>query len=104
MTDPELIRRAEAAGIAPCYLDWREQKVEGSEETLAAILDALDSAPRVTTVTPATPVTSATSATGATGATGATAADAATDVLARPRVPDGRSWGFTIQLYSVRSR
>jgi 4-alpha-glucanotransferase len=107
MTDPELIRRAEAAGIAPCYLDWREQKVEVSEETLAAILDALDSAPRVSTVTSATSatgVTSATSATTVTTATSATAADAATDVLARPRVPDGRSWGFTIQLYSVRSR
>ena len=45
MTDPELIRRAEAAGIEPRYLDWREQEVEVSEGTLTAILDALDSAP-----------------------------------------------------------
>ena len=46
MTDPELIRRAEAAGIAPCYLDWREQRTEVSAETLAAILAALDAVPQ----------------------------------------------------------
>ena len=45
MTDPELIRQAEAAGIAPCYLDWREQPAEVSAETLAAILAALDAVP-----------------------------------------------------------
>src|SRR5260221_14779321 len=45
MADPTLIRRAEAAGIAPSYLDWREQRVEVSDETLAAILDALNSVP-----------------------------------------------------------
>ena len=95
MTDPELIRRAEAAGIAPCYLDWREQRTEVSAETLAAILAALDAVPqpprerreagRHGSVDPAP------------GPDGAT-------VPARPRVPDGRSWGLTVQLYSVRSR
>ena len=42
MTDPELIRRAEAAGVAPYYSDWRRERVEVGEDTLAAILDALD--------------------------------------------------------------
>src|SRR6202035_3272315 len=45
MTDRTLIRRAEAAGIAPRYLDWRGQQVEVSAETLAAILGALYSVP-----------------------------------------------------------
>ena len=45
MTDPELIRRAEAAGIAHHYRDWRGEEVAVSEETLAAILVALDEAP-----------------------------------------------------------
>jgi 4-alpha-glucanotransferase len=85
MTDPELIRRAEAAGIAPWYLDWREQRVEVSDETLAAILAALDSAPEI----------------GGEGAPGAVTGDAGAP---RPRVPAGRSWGLTVQLYSVRSR
>jgi 4-alpha-glucanotransferase len=94
MTDPQLIRRAEAAGIAPWYLDWREQRVEVSDETLAAILAALDSVPEV--------------AGGAGGARGA--GEAAPGAVTagggarRPRVPAGRSWGLTVQLYSVRSR
>ncbi len=85
MTDPELIRRAEAAGIAPRYRDWREQEVEVGGETLTAILDALDSVPDVAGQARA----------GEPGGSGE---------FARPRVPERRSWGFTVQLYSVRSR
>jgi 4-alpha-glucanotransferase len=85
MADPTLIRRAEAAGIAPGYLDWRGQQVEVSDETLIAILDALDIAP------------AAAAEAAGTGPEGAGA-------FGRPRVPDGRSWGFTVQLYSLRSR
>jgi 4-alpha-glucanotransferase len=89
MTDRELIRRAEAAGIAPCYLDWREERVEVSGETLAAILAALDSVP---------------DADGGTRGSGPEcAARRAGQDGTRPRAPGGRSWGFTVQLYSVRS-
>src|ERR1700684_3278873 len=45
MADPTLIQRAEAAGIAPEFRDWRGQQVAVSEQTLTAILDALDSVP-----------------------------------------------------------
>ena len=83
--DPELIRRAEAAGIAPRYRDWRDQDAEVSAETLAAILDALDSGP-----VPAGPPPG--DQPGQLGEPGP------------PRVPGRRSWGFTVQLYSVRSR
>jgi 4-alpha-glucanotransferase len=97
MTDPELIKRAEAAGIAPWYLDWREERVEVSDETLAAILAALDSVPEA--------VPGAASA--AVPARGQAPAGQPGDDDAgapRPRIPAGRSWGFTVQLYSLRSR
>ncbi|HEY7015752.1 MAG TPA: 4-alpha-glucanotransferase [Streptosporangiaceae bacterium] len=82
--DPELIRRAEAAGIAPRYRDWRDHETEVSAETLTAILDALDSVP---------------------GPSGAPPGDSEhLGEPGRPRVPGRRSWGFTVQLYSVRSR
>src|ERR1700733_2103551 len=95
MTDPELIRRAEAAGIAPCYLDWREQRTEVSAETLAAILAALDAVPQ--------PPPERRGAGQSGSGVPAPGRDGAT-VPSRPRVPGGRSWGLTAQLYSVRSR
>ena len=95
MTDPELIRRAEAAGIAPCYLDWREQRTEVSAETLTAILAALDAVPE--------PPRERLGA-GAPGSAGPAPGRDGAAVPARPRVPDARSWGLTVQLYSVRSR
>ena len=42
VTDPELIRRAENAGIAASYENWRHERVEVPAETLAAILAALE--------------------------------------------------------------
>ncbi len=93
MADLTLIRRAEAAGIAPSYLDWREQRVEVSGETLAAILDALDSVP------------GASADAGGSRPCGVAGRPGAEDPrTARPRVPGDRSWGFTVQLYSLRSR
>ncbi|HTW03197.1 MAG TPA: 4-alpha-glucanotransferase [Streptosporangiaceae bacterium] len=92
MTDAELIRRAEAAGIAPWYRDWREQRVDVSDATLAAILAALDRVPSVPEV--AVPEVAVPEV-----------AVAPADIGGgRPRVPAGRSWGLTVQLYSVRSR
>lgn len=104
MTDSQLIRRAEAAGVAPRYRDWRGRQVEVGGETLAAILDALD-----------VPGGAADGWTGAAdGWTGAAAAPEGSapggpDRTPRGpdrtlRAPDGRSWGFTVQLYSLRSR
>jgi 4-alpha-glucanotransferase len=85
MADPVLTRRAEAAGIAPSYVDSRGRRVEVSGETLTAILAALDGVPG-----------GAAEAAG-NGREGAGA-------RARPPVPGDRSWGFTVQLYSARSR
>ncbi len=95
MTDPELIRRAEAAGIAPCYLDWREQRTEVSAETLAAILAALDAVPDPARERRAP---------GQRGGRDLGRRSGDAKIPARPRVPDRRSWGLTVQLYSVRSR
>jgi 4-alpha-glucanotransferase len=75
----ELIHRAEANGVAVVYHNWRGRRVEVSDETLAAVLDALGNercpppakAPVAGAVAP---------------------------------FPARRSWGFAVQLYSLRSR
>jgi 4-alpha-glucanotransferase len=75
----ELIRRAEAHGVAVAYQDWRGRVVEVADETLAAVLNALDDERCPPAATAPVP--------------GAVAP-----------WPERRSWGFAVQLYSVRSR
>lgn len=92
MTDPELIRRAEAAGITTSYENWQHQRVDVPPQTLEAILAALTQ-PTPPSTTPPTSTTPAASS----AAPPAPAADQAP-------VPGERGWGFTVQLYSVRSQ
>jgi 4-alpha-glucanotransferase len=74
----ELRRRAAELGISTSYWDWRGQEVAVADETLAAIVAALEETP---------------------------AADSAfTAPEAVAPVPSERSWGFAVQLYSLRSR
>jgi 4-alpha-glucanotransferase len=75
----ELIRRAAARGVAVSYRDWRGREAEVSDETLAAVLAALGEDQ------PAGAVTNQVFGTAA-------------------PAPRRRAWGFTVQLYSVRSR
>lgn len=87
MSDRETIRRARAAGIAPTYQNWRHEQVEVPLETIEYLLAALDrsaalGAPQASAGQPAEPP----------------------PVPAIPLMPGERSWGFTVQLYSVRSR
>jgi 4-alpha-glucanotransferase len=103
MTDRMLIRRAEAAGIAPRYVDWRGQQVEVSTETLAAILNALDSVPGASAEAGGSAAERGGGRRGEEGADGRPAPQEP-GASGRPRIPAGRSWGFTVQLYSVRSR
>src|SRR6185437_15523550 len=70
----ELWREAEAHGVATSYRDWHGRRAEVGEETLRAVLAAMGGAPRRNAGAPAAPL------------------------------PSGRTWGFTIQLYSLRSR
>jgi 4-alpha-glucanotransferase len=75
----ELIHRAEANGVAVSYHNWRGRLVEVSDETLASVLDALGNE---RCPPPArAPVAGAVAP-----------------------FPARRSWGFAVQLYSVRSR
>jgi len=119
MADLTLIRRAEAAGIAPSYLDWRGQRVEVSDETLTAILDALDSVPGGSGEPGANEPDRADArrapddegvrlrreqGAGRLGREQGTGRPGPEAPGARPRVPGGRSWGLTVQLYSLRSR
>ncbi len=75
----ELTRRAQAHGVAVSYQNWRGRHVEVPDETLAAVLGAL-------------------------GDYEPPAASADAQVSVRAPFPARRSWGFTVQLYSVRSR
>jgi 4-alpha-glucanotransferase len=127
MTDPELARRAEAAGVAPRYWNWRDELVDVPDATLAAILAALRAAPPPASPAgraagsgaagvppaeagPAQGAPAAVSSAGASSAgassAGASSAGASSAAAARVRAPrpGHRSWGFAIQLYSVRSR
>jgi len=81
VTDAELIRRAEAAGISASYVDWRKRRVQVPGDTLKAILDALGQAGDPDSGAPRAEMPAA-----------------------LPRRPHDRSWGLTVQLYSVRSR
>jgi 4-alpha-glucanotransferase len=93
VTDADLIRRAQAAGVSASYLDWRMRRVDVPEETLTAILEALEGQ--------AEACDSATT-TGLVRARNDGQANLAAAAL--PRRPADRVWGLTVQLYSVRSR
>jgi 4-alpha-glucanotransferase len=110
VTDPELIRRAEAAGIAHHYRDWRGEEVAVSDETITAILAALGDAPDAPRASDAVSTPSAPSAPSAAGVSseaGEVSVIGTGDPGAGGRTapaPAGRSWGFAVQLYSLRSR
>ncbi|HEY6279683.1 MAG TPA: 4-alpha-glucanotransferase [Streptosporangiaceae bacterium] len=80
-----LRREAQAQGVATSYRDWRGRRVEVADQTLKAVLAAL------ATPMPGLP---------GTPRTGPLAIARTTPAPA----PPGRCWGFTVQLYSLRSR
>jgi 4-alpha-glucanotransferase len=126
VTSEETRRRAAARGIATSYQDWHGRQVVVSQRTLNAILDALGDQPEAGTGlasgnrepsgdrpseglpaaapgsadpggrppgTPRSPL----------GAEGAARGLASPGRPAAP-APGTRSWGFAVQLYSLRSR
>jgi 4-alpha-glucanotransferase len=101
VTGQELERLARAHGVQPVYRDWHGRRVRVGRDTLQAILGELGAlrGPGA----PATPAPGATlpAATAPGAVTAARAAAGGTVVAPRPK---GRSWGFAVQLYSVRSR
>ena len=81
VSNEELRRRAVAMGVSVSYWDWRGQETTVPDETLEAILAVLgDCTP------PGQPP------------------GQPAERPARAPVPERRSWGFTVQLYSLRSR
>jgi 4-alpha-glucanotransferase len=98
MERAELLRRAQARGVATSYRDWRGRDVEVGSDTLAAILTALgdpDAPPQEEPGTSGEGTDTGGSAEGAFGIL--------PESNAAPE-PRGRSWGFTVQLYALRSR
>jgi 4-alpha-glucanotransferase len=78
VSNGELRRRAAELGVSTSYWDWRGHEVTVPDETLAAIIAALEEAPA--------------------------AEGSFTAPEAVAPVPSERSWGFAVQLYSLRSR
>jgi 4-alpha-glucanotransferase len=87
-----LVRRAEAHGVAARYRDWRGHDVEVGSDTLAAILAALGDGQDG--LAPGDQDASDLDSAGQDDASGLPMAPA----------PRERAWGFTVQLYSLRSR
>src|SRR5690348_10572951 len=93
VTSAQLRRRAEARGVTTAYRDWQGRKVQVGDETLQAVLAALGPAPPHVRRG---------------GTAGQLAGPLAApwhpaDHPAAPAAPRP-GWGFTVQLYSVRSR
>jgi 4-alpha-glucanotransferase len=82
----ELTRRAHAQGVAVSYQNWRGQITEVADETLAAVLRALGDDGFC-----------------AGSARSGERAEWAASAAVAP-FPGSRSWGFAVQLYSLRSR
>jgi len=78
VSNPELRQRAAGLGVSVSYWDWQGHEVSVPDETLATIVAALEEAPAPDG--------------------GFTPPDAVAPQPAR------RSWGFAVQLYSLRSR
>jgi 4-alpha-glucanotransferase len=96
VTSERLRRDAEAQGVAVFYRDARGRRAEVSEETLRAVLAALDVTDAAGAAGPAHPA----------GRAGRPAPQPLGSYQpgARAPQPPGRAWGFTTQLYSLRSR
>jgi 4-alpha-glucanotransferase len=84
VSDGKLQRRAAELGVSVSYWDWQGREVTVPDETLRAIVAALEAVPA--------------------GGSPAAAVAGAPDEVAVAPVPSERSWGFTVQLYSLRSR
>ncbi|MGD0702406.1 MAG: 4-alpha-glucanotransferase [Trebonia sp.] len=78
MNDGELRRQAAELGVSVSYWDWQGREVTVPGETLRAIVTALEAVPLP-------------------------AGHAPTPREAVAPVPSERSWGFSVQLYSLRS-
>jgi 4-alpha-glucanotransferase len=82
VTSEEIRRRAAAHGVATSYRDWHGEQVQVADDTLDAILGALDAG----------------------GPSPRRRARGSGTAPALAPVPESRAWGFSVQLYSVRSR
>ena len=106
VTDPELVQRARNAGIATEYTDWRGRPTEVPPETLTAILDALGTSPVPAELAPAEPESEPAEPESEPAEPESEPAEpepAEPEPELRPVVPSQRQWGFTVQLYSLRS-
>ncbi|MBO0838877.1 MAG: 4-alpha-glucanotransferase, partial [Actinobacteria bacterium] len=94
VADEQLTERARNAGIATEYHDWQGHRVVVPAETLAEILAVLERQPHAPAPTESL---------GSHGAHGSHRALVQAPSAATLALPATRQWGFTVQLYSLRS-
>jgi 4-alpha-glucanotransferase len=98
VTSDETRRRAAGRGVATSYRDWHGRQVEVNQRTLDAILEALGEPPDRpgTAGVSEGPVVEEVS--------GGLVVEEPVDEEQVVPGPEDRSWGFAVQLYSLRSR
>ncbi|HEV3288159.1 MAG TPA: 4-alpha-glucanotransferase [Streptosporangiaceae bacterium] len=99
MSGDRLRREAQAHGVATSYRDWHGRRVEVAEATLQVVLAALTGTPGE----PPGPVPAARRPPSGPRAAPRTTPFVSPPAPVAPAAP-GRCWGFTVQLYSLRSR
>jgi 4-alpha-glucanotransferase len=98
VSNRELRRRAAELGVSVSYWDWQGREVVVSDQTLAAIVAVLEDTGLEDTGLADTGLAD----TVLEDAPPSLGAHRPADAVAP--VPDARSWGFAVQLYSLRSR
>jgi 4-alpha-glucanotransferase len=98
MSRADLVRAARARGVTVAYRDWHGRRVEAGSDTLTAILDALGD--------PATAEQPPPPGQRSPGATRESSGPPFGKIAGSAYAPQPRerSWGFTVQLYALRSR
>jgi len=95
-------RRAAELGVSVNYWDWQGHEITVSDETLRAIVTALEAVPLAAGPASGQAPGPVGSEAGPVGSEPGPAGQGGSETVAP--VPSGRSWGFTVQLYSLRSR
>lgn len=102
VTSAELRKRAESAGVATYYRDWRDRRVPVGGDTLAAVLEVLEGSSGGPAGSAERRAEGGWRRTQGRGHPSLATPGPATS--GAPPPPAGRTWGFTVQLYALRSR
>jgi 4-alpha-glucanotransferase len=104
VSEDRLRREAQALGVATSYRDWRGHRVEVASRTLHAVLAELAAAPGESPGAGPPPASRTRPFTAGPVPFTTGPVPFTTGLAPAAPAPPGRCWGFTVQLYSLRSR